>query len=200
MYGATGHDEPHDDRRARSRVYRLGDSPLLLAGIALLLVGFGFKVADGAVPHVGARRLRRRADADHRRTWPPTVKAAAFAAFLRVWLEAFPARLRAVASGASAGSPIATMVVGNAIALAQKNLKRLLAYSSIAHAGYLLVAIAAGTLQGSSALLFYLFAYTLATFGAFAVDRRADARRRASRDDRRPRRPVERAARGSPSR
>jgi NADH-quinone oxidoreductase subunit N len=61
------------------------------------------------------------------------------------------------------------MIVGNAIGLAQKNLKRLLAYSSIGHAGYLLVAIASGTPQGSSAMLFYLFVYTLATFGAFAV-------------------------------
>jgi NADH-quinone oxidoreductase subunit N len=61
------------------------------------------------------------------------------------------------------------MIFGNAIGLAQKNLKRLLAYSSIGHAGYLLVAVAAGTFQGSSALLFYLFIYTLTTFGAFAV-------------------------------
>ncbi|MGH7680183.1 MAG: proton-conducting transporter membrane subunit, partial [Gemmatimonadaceae bacterium] len=55
------------------------------------------------------------------------------------------------------------------IGLAQKNLKRLLAYSSIGHAGYLLVAIAPATLQGASAMLFYLLVYTLATFGAFAV-------------------------------
>ena len=61
------------------------------------------------------------------------------------------------------------MIIGNAIGLVQKNLKRLLAYSSIGHAGYLLVALAAGTFQGSSAMLFYLFIYTLATFGAFAV-------------------------------
>jgi len=61
------------------------------------------------------------------------------------------------------------MIFGNAIGLAQKNLKRLLAYSSIGHAGYLLVAISAGTIQGSAALLFYIFIYTLATFGAFAV-------------------------------
>jgi NADH-quinone oxidoreductase subunit N len=61
------------------------------------------------------------------------------------------------------------MVVGNVIALAQKNLKRLLAYSSIAHSGFVLVAIVAGTSAGSSAFIFYLFAYTLATMGAFAV-------------------------------
>jgi len=97
-----------------------------------------------------------------------TVKAAAFAAFLRVWLEAFPNAYN-VWHSAVAGLAIATMIVGNAIGLAQRNLKRLLAYSSIGHAGYLLVAIAPATLQGASAMLFYLFVYTLATFGAFAV-------------------------------
>ena len=61
------------------------------------------------------------------------------------------------------------MVIGNAIGLQQRNIKRLLAYSSIAHAGFILVAIAAGTMQGASAMLFYVLAYTLATFGAFAV-------------------------------
>src|SRR5207248_658259 len=62
-----------------------------------------------------------------------------------------------------------TMVVGNLVALAQRNVKRLLAYSSIAHAGYILVAIVVGTNLGSSAFIFYLFAYTIATLGAFAV-------------------------------
>jgi NADH-quinone oxidoreductase subunit N len=61
------------------------------------------------------------------------------------------------------------MVVGNLVALAQRNIKRLLAYSSIAHAGYILVAMVVGTRLGSSAFMFYLFAYTMATLGAFAV-------------------------------
>jgi NADH-quinone oxidoreductase subunit N len=61
------------------------------------------------------------------------------------------------------------MIVGNLIALAQRNIKRLLAYSSIAHAGYILVAMTVGTALGSSAFMFYLFAYTMATLGAFAV-------------------------------
>jgi NADH-quinone oxidoreductase subunit N len=97
-----------------------------------------------------------------------TVKAAAFAAFIRVWLEAFPFSFQTW-HPALAGIAIATMVIGNAIGLVQKNLKRMLAYSSIGHAGYLLVAVAANTYQGSSAMLFYLFIYTLATFGSFAV-------------------------------
>jgi NADH-quinone oxidoreductase subunit N len=96
------------------------------------------------------------------------VKAAAFAAFVRVWLEAFPVNF-GMWYPAVSGLAIATMIAGNAIGLAQRNIKRLLAYSSIGHAGYLLVAVAAGTFQGSSAMLFYLFVYTLATFGAFAV-------------------------------
>jgi NADH-quinone oxidoreductase subunit N len=61
------------------------------------------------------------------------------------------------------------MIVGNLVALSQKNIKRLLAYSSIAHAGYILVALVVGTSLGSSAFMFYLFAYTMATLGAFAV-------------------------------
>jgi NADH-quinone oxidoreductase subunit N len=61
------------------------------------------------------------------------------------------------------------MIVGNVVALAQRNIKRLLAYSSIAHAGYILVALVVGTKLGSSAFMFYLFAYTMATLGAFGV-------------------------------
>jgi NADH-quinone oxidoreductase subunit N len=64
---------------------------------------------------------------------------------------------------------VATMVVGNLVALAQRTVKRMLAYSSIAHAGYLLVAVAAGTSAGSAAFVFYLVAYTLTTLAAFAL-------------------------------
>jgi NADH-quinone oxidoreductase subunit N len=85
-----------------------------------------------------------------------------------VWLEAFNYTFDAWHTGVVILA-VATMIMGNAIGLVQKNLKRMLAYSSIGHAGYLLVAIAAGTSQGSSAMVFYLFIYTLATFGAFAV-------------------------------
>jgi NADH-quinone oxidoreductase subunit N len=142
-------------------------SPLILAGIAFLLVGFGFKVAT--VPfHMWAPDVYDGAPSAITAFMAATVKAAAYASFARVWLEAFP-EAYTVWHSAVAALAIATMIVGNAVGLAQRNLKRLLAYSSIGHAGYLLVAIAPATLQGASAMLFYLFVYTLATFGAFAV-------------------------------
>ena len=166
VYGATGTTNLALIA-GRTTLYSLASSPLLLIGIALLLIGFGFKVAT--VPfHMWAPDVYDGAPAPITAYMAATVKAAAFAAFIRVWLEAFP-----FSSGmwrpALSGLAIATMVFGNAIGIVQRNLKRLLAYSSIGHAGYLLVAIASGTLQGSAAMLFYLFIYTLATFGAFAV-------------------------------
>jgi NADH-quinone oxidoreductase subunit N len=148
--------------------------PLLKVGIALLVVGFGFKVA--AVPfHVWAPDVYEGAPTPHTAFMAASVKAAAFAAFLRLFVEAFPAAIHqwhlAIWSLAAV-----TMVVGNIVALAQRNIKRLLAYSSVAHAGYILIAVVVGSglgpdvgVTGSSAFLFYLFAYTLATMGAFAV-------------------------------
>jgi NADH-quinone oxidoreductase subunit N len=145
----------------------IGSNPMLLAGIALLLVGFAFKVA--VVPfHMWAPDVYEGAPTPFTAYMAAAVKAAAFAAFFRVWIEAFPG-----AAGAWHATlwwlAALTMLIGNVIALVQKNLKRLLAYSSIAHAGYILVAIVAGTTLGASAFLFYLLAYTLATMGAFAV-------------------------------
>jgi NADH-quinone oxidoreductase subunit N len=105
-----------------------------------------------------------------------TVKAAAFAAFLRLFVEAF-ASVHATWHPVIWYLAVATMVVGNVTALAQRNLKRLLAYSSIAHAGYILIAVIvgpatpehAGVVSGPAAFLFYLLAYTLSTMGAFAI-------------------------------
>jgi NADH-quinone oxidoreductase subunit N len=166
VYGATG-TTSLTLIAERTAQYDLVRSPLLVAGIALMLVGFGFKVAT--VPfHMWAPDVYDGSPSPITAYMAATVKAAAFVAFLRVWLEAFPASFTTWLPAVT-GLAIATMIIGNAIGLVQKNLKRLLAYSSIGHAGYLLVALAAGTFQGSSALLFYLFIYTLATFGAFAV-------------------------------
>jgi NADH-quinone oxidoreductase subunit N len=166
VYGATGATGLHEIR-VRVLEHGLATSPLLLIGIAMLLVGFGFKVST--VPfHMWAPDVYDGSPNPVTAYMAATVKAAAFTAFLRVWLEAFPSEF-GVWHKAVAGLAIATMIIGNAIGLQQRNLKRLLAYSSIAHAGFILVAIAVGTTQGASAMLFYLLVYTLATFGAFAV-------------------------------
>jgi NADH-quinone oxidoreductase subunit N len=151
---------------AQVRTLGLERSPMLLIGLGLLLVGFGFKVA--AVPfHMWAPDVYDGSPTPVTGYMATAVKAAAFAALLRVLGEAFggvPAWHQIVWWLA-----VATMVVGNLVALAQRTVKRMLAYSSIAHAGYLLVAVAAGTSAGSAAFLFYLVAYTLTTLAAFAL-------------------------------
>jgi NADH-quinone oxidoreductase subunit N len=168
VYGATGATNL-EVIGARASAAGAGTAvhPLFVIGIALLLVGFGFKVAT--VPfHMWAPDVYDGAPSPVTAYMAATVKAAAFAAFLRAWLEAFPSAFNAW-HPAVVGLAIATMVMGNAIGLRQQNIKRMLAYSSIGHAGYLLVALAAGTSQGASAMIFYLLIYTLATFGCFAV-------------------------------
>jgi len=87
---------------------------------------------------------------------------------MRIWLEAFQ-EISASWHGPLWWLAVVTMAVGNLVALSQKNVKRMLAYSSIAHAGYILVTLVVGTPDATSAFMFYIFAYTLATFGAFGV-------------------------------
>ena len=144
----------------------LGGSTMLLIGLGLLIVGFGFKVA--AVPfHMWAPDVYDGAPTPVTAYMATGVKAAAFAALFRVLTEGFgtvPAWHQIVWWLA-----VVTMVIGNLVALAQRTVKRMLAYSSIAHAGYLLVAVAAGNAAGSAAFLFYLLAYTLMTLAAFAL-------------------------------
>jgi NADH-quinone oxidoreductase subunit N len=140
---------------------------MLAAGLALLFVGFGFKVA--AVPfHMWTPDVYDGAPTPVTAFMAASVKAAAFAALVRLLLEAFPS-LQPRWDGVVWGLAAITMVVGNLIALAQRAVKRMLAYSSIAHAGYLLTALVSGSLAGAAAFLFYLLFYTLMTVGAFAV-------------------------------
>ena len=154
--------------------------PLTLVALALLVVGFGFKVS--AVPfHMWAPDVYEGAPTVVTGFMSTGVKAAAFAAFARVLLSAF-------GSLAPDWAPIlwlvaaATMIVGTVAGVAQTNLKRLLAYSSIAHAGYLVVALVAGNDLGKGAVLFYLLVYAVTNVAAFGiialvgVDRQADDR------------------------
>jgi NADH-quinone oxidoreductase subunit N len=142
-------------------------APMQLLALGLLLVGFAFKVS--AVPfHMWTPDAYEGAPPAVTGFMSTGVKAAAFAAFVRVFLAAFePLR--------SDWGPVlwiiaaATMIVGAVVGVAQTNVKRMLAYSSIAHGGYLLVALLAANDVGKGAILFYLLAYAITNVGAFGV-------------------------------
>jgi NADH-quinone oxidoreductase subunit N len=142
-------------------------APLVLLGIGLLIVGFGFKVA--AAPfHMWTPDVYEGAPTSVTAFMAVAVKTAAFAAFARVFFLAFPA-LKVDWNMLLWVLAVATMTIGNVAAIAQTNIKRMLAYSSIAHAGYLLVALVAANQLGAVSLLYYLLAYTLMNVGAFGV-------------------------------
>ncbi|MDD5369561.1 MAG: NADH-quinone oxidoreductase subunit N [Anaerolineaceae bacterium] len=145
---------------------------LLLIGGALLLTGFGFKVA--AVPfHMWTPDVYQGAPSAVTGFMSVGAKAAGFAALLRIFVVAFPS-LAATLSQVAWVIAALTMVVGNVLAISQGNVKRLLAYSSIANAGYILMAFVAFGQQdvahdAVAAALFYLVAYALTNFAAWAV-------------------------------
>ncbi len=140
---------------------------LLIAGISLLAVGFAFKVS--AVPfHMWTPDVYEGAPAPVTAFMSASVKAAAFVAFLRVFTVAFNGVYEEW-FGILWWLAAVTMVAANLMALVQPNVKRMLAYSSIAHAGYLLVAVTAANELAAAGLLFYLLVYTLMNIGAFAV-------------------------------
>ena len=142
-------------------------TPLQLASIAFLLVGFSFKVA--AVPfHMWTPDAYQGAPPAVTGFMSTGVKAAAFAAFVRVFLFALEP-LRAEWSGVIAVLAASTMIVGTVVGVSQSNVKRMLAYSSIGHGGYLLVALVAANDVGKGAVLFYLLAYAVTNLGAFGV-------------------------------
>ncbi|MEB2284572.1 MAG: hypothetical protein B6D46_00795 [Polyangiaceae bacterium UTPRO1] len=140
---------------------------LMVAGVAMLLVAFGFKVA--AVPfHMWTPDVYEGAPTTITALMAVAVKAAGFAAFVRVFLHAF-AGLHADWGMLLWVMAALTMTVGNVLALVQRNVKRMLAYSSIAHAGYILVALVASGAAGGAAALYHLLAYSFMTLGAFGV-------------------------------
>jgi NADH-quinone oxidoreductase subunit N len=163
-YGATG----QTNIALIGAVLGVG-SPSLLArmGLGLLLIGLGFKVA--AVPfHMWAPDVYDGSPTPIAGYMATGVKVAAFIALTRLLVEAFPS-LDQFWQPVIGVLAVVTMVVGNLIGLAQKTLKRMLAYSSIAHAGYLLAALWPGTHLGASAVMLYLGAYTLTTLAAFIL-------------------------------
>ena len=145
----------------------LAPTPMQLLALGLLLVGFAFKVS--AVPfHMWTPDVYEAAPPAVTGFMSTGVKAAAFAAFARVFLSAFEP-LNAQWGPVLWAVAAATMIVGTVVGVAQSNVKRMLAYSSIAHAGYLLVALLAANDIGKGAVLFYLLAYAVTNLGAFGV-------------------------------
>jgi NADH-quinone oxidoreductase subunit N len=165
VYGATGSTQY--SAIAQALAAGTADASLLYPGIALLLVGFGFKVS--LVPfHMWTPDVYQGAPTPVTAFMSVGTKAAAFAAFARVLVTALP-ETQPTWGWALAILAILTMTLGNLAALRQTSLKRMLAYSSIAHAGYVLVGLTPGTAAGADAALFYLFTYAFMNIGAFAV-------------------------------
>ena len=164
-YGATG--STNVAAIAASVTAGTASGGILLAGVAMLAIGFAFKVS--AVPfHMWTPDVYEGAPAPVTAFMSAGVKAAAFVAFIRVFLVAFDGTYES-------WYPILwwlaaiTMVTANLIALVQSNVKRMLAYSSIAHAGYLLVALTAANQTAVAGMMFYLLVYTIMNIGAFAI-------------------------------
>ena len=166
IYGATGSTNLGRIGSALAG-HRVENLPMLMAGVGLLLVGLGFKVA--AVPfHMWAPDVYEGAPTAITAFMSAGPKAAGFAALLRLLMTAFPT-IRPEWSAALWVLAVLTMTVGNLAAIAQHSIKRMLAYSSIAHAGYVLVALTAANDQGIAGVPFYMLAYTFMNIGAFAV-------------------------------
>ena len=164
LYGATG--TTNIDRIAAAAAAAPHDT-LLIAGLGLLLVGFGFKISSAPF-HMWAPDVYEGAPTSVTALIATGSKAAVFAVLVRLLLSG----VRAVQADWTAVLWVLaalTMTLGNVVAIAQSNLKRMLAYSSIAHVGYMLVGLAAGGAAGAGAVLFYLLAYTFTTAGTFGV-------------------------------
>jgi NADH-quinone oxidoreductase subunit N len=165
-YGATGSTNLTQIADFLSKNVVLSNG-LLLAGLALLLVGFAFKVA--AVPfHMWTPDVYQGAPSPVTGFMAAVAKAGAFAAMLRVLFSAMgvvTTDWRPIVYALA----VLSLVLGAFVALRQRDVKRMLAYSSINHAGFILLGVAAGTARGASAALYYLFAYMLMTIGSFAI-------------------------------
>jgi NADH-quinone oxidoreductase subunit N len=166
MYGATGTTDIKGISEYLSNAAYLKD-PMLLAGMGLLVVGFGFKIAS--VPfHMWTPDVYEGAPTSITAFMSVGVKAAAFAAFVRVFLYSLW-DLQPDWNNILWILAVLTMTLGNVVAISQNNIKRMLAYSSIAHAGYIMIGMVASSELGTSSILFYMLAYAFMNLGAFGV-------------------------------
>ena len=166
LYGATGTTNINEIGAFITNNHAYSN-PMIIMGTCLLIIGFGFKTAS--VPfHKWAPDVYQGAPTSITAFMSVGPKAAAFAVFLRVFLVSL--------SGIETKWSVIlwvlaalTMTVGNVVAITQTNIKRMLAYSSIAHAGYILMAFVTASISGTASILFYLLVYVFMNLGAFAV-------------------------------
>ena len=167
IYGITATTKLDEIRTVLNAPGNVPSFAMVGIAAALMFVGLAFKVS-GAPFQIWTPDVYQGAPAPVSAFLATGPKAAAFAIFLRIFLTAF----QQVATGWEPiiwVSALLSMTIGNFAALTQNNLKRMLAYSSIAHAGYVMVALAARSEIGTAAAMFYLAAYALMNIGAFAV-------------------------------
>ena len=166
-YGATGSTNLVHIQAFLSETV-LTQNGLLLAGLAFMLVGFGFKV--GAVPfHSWVPDVYQGSPSPITAFMASGVKVAGFAGLLRVFVVTFGPTYGDDWRPMVYALAVLSLVLGSVLAIVQTNVKRMLAYSSISHAGFILVAVEAASDQGTSAALFYLAAYTFMVAGSFGI-------------------------------
>jgi NADH-quinone oxidoreductase subunit N len=162
VYGATGELGFKAIQEATG-----ADDPLFVTGMAMILAGLAFKVS--AAPfHMWTPDVYQGAPTNVTAFMAAATKVAGLVLMLRILVTAFPEQAE-IWSVAVAVLAVCSLAIGNLAAIAQSDLKRLLAYSSVSHAGFLLIAVAADSTAGTEALLYYLIPYCAATVGAFAV-------------------------------
>ena len=167
IYGATGTTRLYKIATIVGQMTLPSANLLLVAGMLLMMTGFAFKIA--AAPfHMWTPDVYEGAPTPMTAFMSAGPKAAGFAALMRIFLLALPT-LQAEWSQVLWVLAVLTMTVGNITALRQDNIKRVLAYSSIAHAGYALVGFAAGNGTGTAGILFYMLSYAFMNIGAFAI-------------------------------
>jgi NADH-quinone oxidoreductase subunit N len=165
-YGATGSSNLPQIADYLSKNV-IASNGVLLAGLALLLIGFGFKIA--AVPfHMWSPDVYQGSPSPIAGFMAAVAKAGAFAALLRVFVSSF-GTVRVDWQPVVWALAVLSLLVGAILALVQQDIKRMLAYSSINHVGFILLGVEAATTRGVSASLYYLFTYMFLTIGSFAV-------------------------------
>ncbi len=167
LFGFTGHTSYQDVSAALTKMVSGQQSLPIMVAMVLVIVGFGFKTA--AVPfHMWTPDVYEGAPTPITAFISVASKAAGFAILVRFFVLVFGS-IQDQWVGLMAALATATMIVGNVLAIPQRNIKRMLAYSSIAQAGYVLIGVAAAGSDGRAAVLFYLTAYVLTNVAAFAV-------------------------------